>query len=120
MLWAVKAASNAWACSKWRQDQRSGLPDDEVQQSPRQRVAAGRADASPPQRPCRERSQMALRVPINHPAWSRGMLVLVEGSAESVSSVDFKVPDPLCQTDWLGQWAERRGLALGWCGRCPL
>ncbi len=29
-------------------------------------------------------------VPIIHPSWSRGMLVLVKGSAESISSTDFQ------------------------------
>ena len=43
-----------------------------------------------------------LRVPINHPAWSSGTLVFVEGSAESVSSADFKVHGLLCQADRFG------------------
>lgn len=37
---------------------------------------------------------VALRVPINHPAWSSGMSVLVKGSAESVSSADLQVSEP--------------------------
>ncbi|MBL1102595.1 hypothetical protein [Streptomyces coffeae] len=35
----------------------------------------------------------ALWVPINHPCSSGSMLVLVEGSAESVSSADFQVSE---------------------------
>lgn len=36
-----------------------------------------------------------VQVPIIHPTWSGRMLVLVQGSAESISSVDIQVPD-LC------------------------
>jgi hypothetical protein len=62
----------------------------------------------------------ALWVPINHPAWSRGMLILVEGSAESVSS---GTPKCLICADWLiGRGSGRSGAA--WrrarCGRWPL
>jgi len=45
---------------------------------------------------------VTLRVPINHPACSGGMLVLVQGSAESVSSADFQVPDLRWPVDWFG------------------
>ncbi|GAA0955155.1 hypothetical protein GCM10009575_083420 [Streptomyces rhizosphaericus] len=41
--------------------------------------------------PGRPQIGLALRVPINHERSSGGVLVLVEGSAESVSSVDFQV-----------------------------
>lgn len=34
-----------------------------------------------------------LRVPINHPSSSGRMLVLAQGSAESISSVDLQVSD---------------------------
>jgi hypothetical protein len=44
----------------------------------------------------------ALRVPINHPAWSGGMLVLVKGSAESVSSADLQVSGASWQADRIG------------------
>jgi hypothetical protein len=47
----------------------------------------------------------ALRVPIIHPAWSGGTLVLVKGSAESVSSADFQAPDLRWHADRFRYWA---------------
>ena len=41
-------------------------------------------------RPRIRRSPATVRVPINHPAWSCGMLVLVEGAAQPVSSTDLQ------------------------------
>jgi hypothetical protein len=39
-----------------------------------------------------------VRVPNNHPPWSSGVLVLVEGAAESISSADLQV----CDLSWFG------------------
>jgi len=43
-----------------------------------------------------------VRVPIKHPAWSSGVSVFVQGSAESVSSVDIEVLDLRWQVDRFG------------------
>lgn len=52
----------------------------------------------------------ALRVPINYPAWSSNMSVLVKGSAEAVSAVDLQVADVSWRADRLGYRAERSGV----------
>jgi hypothetical protein len=63
-------------------------------------MAAGRLDEQRARRPPRSCSSTgvascpALRVPIIHPCWSGGMLVFVEGAAESVPSADIVVRDP--------------------------
>jgi hypothetical protein len=44
----------------------------------------------------------ALRVPINHPAWSGGVLVLAKGPAEAVTSADLQVPELCWFADRLG------------------
>ena len=62
----------------------------------------------------------ALWVPINHPCWSGSMSVLVEGTAESVSSADVEVRDPPGSV--IGSGSGRRGAAarrVRW-GRCSL
>jgi hypothetical protein len=46
--------------------------------------------------------QAALRVPIIHPCWSGGMLVLVESAAEPVLSSDVQARDPLGIGDRVG------------------
>ncbi|MFD9511133.1 hypothetical protein, partial [Streptomyces mirabilis] len=51
-----------------------------------------------------------LRVPINYPAWSSDMSVLVKGSAEAVSAVDLQVADVSWRADRLGYRAERSGV----------
>lgn len=47
-------------------------------------------------------TRSALRVPMVHPTRSCGMPVFVEGSAESVSSVDFRVAGLLGEGDRSG------------------
>ncbi|MET7356495.1 hypothetical protein ABZT42_54185, partial [Streptomyces mirabilis] len=51
-----------------------------------------------------------LRVPVNYPAWSSNMSVLVKGSAEAVSAVDLQVADVSWRADRLGYRAERSGV----------
>lgn len=55
-------------------------------------------------------SGSSLRVPINYPAWSSDMSVLVKGSAEAVSAVDVQVADVSWRADRLGFRAERSGV----------
>jgi hypothetical protein len=43
----------------------------------------------------RPMSRLALWVPIIRPCWSGSMPVFVEGAAQSVSSADIEVRDPL-------------------------
>jgi hypothetical protein len=58
----------------------------------------------------RWRAPGSVRVPINHPFWSGGMLVFVENAAESVASVLFPVGH--------GQQAqEREGVRHGEVGQ---
>jgi hypothetical protein len=45
---------------------------------------------------------VTLRVPIIHPCWSGGMLVLVESAAEPVLSSDVQARDPLGIGDRVG------------------
>lgn len=51
-----------------------------------------------------------MRVPIDYPAWSSDMSVLVKGSAEAVSAVDLQVADVSWRADRLGYRAERSGV----------
>ena len=55
----------------------------------------------------------ALRVPNKHPPSSGGVLVFVEGSAESISSVDVQVSDLSWIGGRFGQRAERLGAGPG-------
>lgn len=52
-------------------------------------------------------------MPINHPACSGGLLILMQGSAEPVLSVDLQVHDLSWSGGRFRQRAERGGLAKG-------
>ena len=65
-------------------------------------VVRARSDLIDPAEPGEALEFLAVWVPIIHPCWSGSMSVLVEGAAESVSSADIEVRDPLRIGDRFG------------------
>jgi hypothetical protein len=61
-----------------------------------------------------------LWVPIIHPCWSGGMLVLVEDAAEAVPSADVEARDLLKAGHRFGERVQGCGSPEGPVGRCSL